>query len=155
MSRAAPLDLETMPGFLIRRAHQVSMALFAEECAAFDLTSVQFAALTAIGANPDIDATRLSAIIVFDRSTIGGVLDRLEAKGWVTRGGTANDRRIKLLRLTASGRDILRRVRPAVSRVQRRLLAHLAAEDRDRFMQLLLDMVKAENEQANRRQKDE
>jgi DNA-binding MarR family transcriptional regulator len=131
------------------------MALFAEECAAFDLTSVQFAALTAIGANPDIDATRLSAIIVFDRSTIGGVLDRLEAKGWVTRGGTANDRRIKLLRLTASGRDILRRVRPAVTRVQRRLLAHLAAEDRDTFMQLLLDMVKAENEQATRRQKDE
>lgn len=40
------------------------------------------------------------------------------------------------------------RVRPAVSRVQRRLLAHLAAEDRDTFMQPLLDMVKVENERA-------
>jgi hypothetical protein len=36
-----------------------------------------------------------------------------------------------------------------------RLLAHLAAENRDMFMQLLLDMVKAANEQPNRRQKDE
>ena len=78
-----------MPGHLIRRAHQISTALFAEECAGFDLTPVQYAALVAIKANPEVDATRLSALIAFDRSTIGGVLERLEAKGWVALLGDA------------------------------------------------------------------
>ena len=72
-------SLYDMLGHLIRRAHQASTALFAEECAGLDLASVQFAALVAIKADPDVDATRLPALIAFDRSTIGGVLERLEA----------------------------------------------------------------------------
>jgi len=70
-----------LPGHLVRRVHQVATAYFAEECGA-DLTAVQYAALVAIGAHPGIDATRLSEIIFFDRSTIGDVLDRMEGKGW-------------------------------------------------------------------------
>ena len=113
-----------MPGHLIRRVHQVSTALFAEECGA-DLTAVQYAALVAIGSNPYIDATRLSQIIYFDRSTIGDVLDRIEAKGWIVRQSTASDRRVKLLRLSPAGEDVLRQVAPAIRRVQERLLAPL------------------------------
>ena len=72
--------LYAMPGHLIRRVQQISSALFAEECGNFDLTSVQYAALVAIRANPQVDATRLSALIAFDRSTLGDVLERLEAR---------------------------------------------------------------------------
>lgn len=75
------VEFTTMPGHLIRRAQQVSIAIFAEECAGLDLTSVQYAALSAIGAHPGVDATRLSTLIAFDRSTIGDVLERLESKG--------------------------------------------------------------------------
>ena len=85
-----------LPGHLIRRVHQVATAYFAEECGA-DLTAVQYAALVAIGAHPGIDATRLSEIIFFDRSTIGDVLDRMEGKGWILRYSTPSDRRIKRL----------------------------------------------------------
>ena len=65
-----------LPGHLIRRAHQISTAYFLEACGG-DLTAVQYAALVTIGAPPGIDATRLSEIIYFDRSTIGDVLDRM------------------------------------------------------------------------------
>ncbi len=129
--------LYEMPGHLIRRAQQVSTALFTEECGAFDLTSVQYAALCAIAANPCIDATRLSALIAFDRSTIGDVLARMEAKGWILRVPSAEDRRIKLVRLSASGAELLREVHPAVRRVQSRLLAPLAPQDRDTIVRLL------------------
>jgi len=107
-----------MPGHLIRRAQQVHSALFAEECGGFDLTSVQYAALAAIRANPDVDATRLSALIAFDRSTIGDVLTRLEAKGWLVRHPSQQDKRVKLLRLSPAGGELLRKVDPVVHRVQ-------------------------------------
>lgn len=135
-----------MPGHLIRRAHQISIALFTEECAAFDLTSVQYAALVAIRTYPDVDATRLSALIAFDRSTLGSVLERLEAKGWVLRSGSPADRRVKLLRVTLEGERLLRQVEPSVQRVQHRLLDHLGPADRASFLRLLAQLASVHNE---------
>jgi hypothetical protein len=50
---------------------QIAVSIFVEECRAFDLTPVQYASLVAIHTHPGIDATRLSAVIAFDRSTLG------------------------------------------------------------------------------------
>ena len=130
-------DLYGMPGHLIRRAQQISTALFTEECGAFALTSVQFAALHAIERNPGVDATRLSALIAFDRSTIGDVLDRMQQKGWIERTAAPDDRRVKLVALTPEGVRLLRSVQPAVRRVQDRILAPLAPAERARFVRLL------------------
>jgi MarR family transcriptional regulator, lower aerobic nicotinate degradation pathway regulator len=135
-----------MPGHLIRRAHQLSTAIFAEECAEFDLTPVQYAALEAIEANPDVDATRLSSLIAFDRSTIGDVLERLEAKGWILRAPSPTDRRIKLVRLRNDGARLLHEVEPAVRRVQERLLAPLAARDRATMLRLLTQLASLHND---------
>lgn len=135
-----PQALETfsrLPGHLIRRVYQVSTAMFAEECAEFDLTPVQYAALVAIRSHPHIDATRLSQVIYFDRSTIGDVLDRMETKGWVVRHPSPADRRVKRLTLAAGGRETLRRVEPGIRRVQQRLLAPLARKDADALVRLL------------------
>lgn len=138
--------LYQMPGHLIRRAQQVSTAIFTDECAAFDLTAVQYAALCAIQANPQIDATRLSSLIAFDRSTIGDVLERLEAKGWISRISSSQDRRIKLVRLSRDGIKLLRDVEPAIHRVQERLLAPLAPDDRVMIVKLLAQLAELHND---------
>lgn len=139
-------SLYDMPGHLIRRAQQISTALFAEECAAFDLTSVQYAAMAAIRAHPEVDATRLSHLIAFDRSTLGSVLERLEAKGWVLRTASPTDRRVKLLRLTLEGERLLRAVEPAVRRVQQRLLEPLTPADRTAMLRLLGQLASVHND---------
>ena len=139
-------SLYDMPGHLIRRAQQISTALFAEECAEFDLTSVQYAALAAIRAHPEVDATRLSHLIAFDRSTLGGVLERLETKGWVLRTASLTDRRVKLLRLTLEGERLLRQVEPSVRRVQQRLLEPLTPTDRATMLRLLGQLAAMHND---------
>jgi DNA-binding MarR family transcriptional regulator len=125
-----------MPGHLVRRVHQVSTAYFTEECG-MDLTAVQYAALVAIGSHPGVDATRLSELIYFDRSTIGDVLDRIEAKRWVIRQPAPHDRRVKLVELSAEGRATLQRVDAAVRRVQERLLAPLTPREAATLVRLL------------------
>lgn len=135
-----------MPGHLIRRAQQISTALFTEECAKYDLTSVQYAALHAIDLHPGIDATRLSALIAFDRSTIGDVLDRMEQKGWIVRRPASGDRRAKAVDLSDSGRALLRAVEPAVQRVQQRILAPLRPADRERLIALLQQLAATHND---------
>jgi DNA-binding MarR family transcriptional regulator len=139
-------DLHAMPGHLIRRAQQIAVAIFMEECAEYDLTPVQYAALAAIRENPGTDATRLSALIAFDRSTLGNVLERLEARKLLTRYASADDKRIKLLKLTAAGSALIKRAEAAVLRTQERVVAPLRPEDRAKLIELLTQLVDLNNE---------
>ncbi|HWV54802.1 MarR family transcriptional regulator [Pseudorhodoplanes sp.] len=139
-------ELQTQPGHLIRRAQQIAVAIFIEECAAFDLTPVQYAAMVAIMENEGIDATRLSAQIAFDRSTLGNVLERLETRGLVERYPSPDDKRIKLLKLTAQGRSVTRRAEEGVRRTQERILAPLNAKDRRVLLALLAQLVELNND---------
>ena len=45
-------DLWQRPGYLIRRLHQIHVAMFIEECAAFNITPVQYAVMTALFNRP-------------------------------------------------------------------------------------------------------
>ena len=90
-----------------RRAQQIAVSLFLEECAPVDLTPVQFAALVTVRDNPGIDATRLSALVAFDRSTLGNVLERMEAKELILRSGSKDDKRVKVLHLSPKGERVL------------------------------------------------
>jgi DNA-binding MarR family transcriptional regulator len=146
-STAITMDaVYTAPGYLFRRMQQIAVAIFMEECKAFDLTPVQYAALIAIRTHPGIDATRLSAVIAFDRSTLGSVIERLEAKQFIERKPASGDKRVKLLHLTKSGATVLREIIPSVDRSQARMLQPLKAADRKTLLALLTQLVDLNNE---------
>lgn len=134
-------ELPRMPGHLVRRLHQIATALFAEECGAFELTPIQYAALAAVRSNEGLDATRVSELISLDRSTVGDVLFRMEKKGWLERYASPEDRRVKLLRLTGAGAEVLAQVGGPVLRVQERLLDPLAPDTRATFLHLLSQLA--------------
>jgi DNA-binding MarR family transcriptional regulator len=136
------------PGYLFRRMQQIAVAIFVEECKACDLTPVQYAALVAIRSHPGIDATRLSAVIAFDRSTLGNVIERLQAKAWVERKPSRDDKRIKLLYLTKAGEALLRSVMPSVDRAQMRMMQPLQPKDRKTLMALMTQLVDLNNESS-------
>ena len=136
----------TRPGYLFRRMQQIAVAIFVEECKAYDLTPVQYAALVAIQTHPGIDATRLSAVIAFDRSTLGNVIERLEAKEYIERKPSREDKRIKLLYLTKAAAALLRDVTPSIDRAQARMLQPLKPADRKTLLALLTQLVDLNNE---------
>jgi len=147
-SSKTPITMDavyTAPGYLFRRMQQIAVAIFVEECRAFDLTPVQYAALIAIHTHPGIDATRLSAVIAFDRSTLGSVIERLEAKELIERKPSPDDRRVKLLHLTKAGAALLRDIKPSVDRAQVRMLQPLKPADRKTLMALLTQLVDLNN----------
>jgi DNA-binding MarR family transcriptional regulator len=134
-----------MPGHLIRRLHQISFALFLDQAKAFGVTPVQYAALVAIDRHPGIDQTTLCNIIAFDRTTIGGVVGRLQRKKLITRVNGAHDRRTKALHITPAGRRLIRDIEPAVAATQRLILKPLDARQRSAFKQMLKHLVHLNN----------
>jgi MarR family transcriptional regulator, temperature-dependent positive regulator of motility len=137
-----------MAGHLIRRLNQISTSIFADRLSAagFDVTSVQFAALTCIESNPGIDQARLAGAIAYDRATIGGVVDRLENKGYVERKIAEHDRRARCLLLTDHGKEQLSRMTPIVRALQDDILCGLDREEKEELLRLLRKVTDAGND---------
>lgn len=133
------MDIYGMAGHLIRRLHQHSTQIFGQHMQAIgiDLTSVQFAALSVVAATPGVDQAGIAARIAYDRATIGGVIDRLEQKGYVARTVSVQDRRAREVRLTRKGKAILEQTRPVVIDLQDDILGGLSARERAQFLALV------------------
>ena len=137
------LPMHGEPGHLIRRLNQIATAVLVEELhrVDIDLTPVQYAALSTVAALPRIDQAALSDVIAIDRATVGGVIDRLEAKGLLRRVASSADRRLKQLLVESDGAEVLARAEAAVARSQQRILAPLAESDRSVMVKLLDKLV--------------
>lgn len=139
-------DLAVLPGHLIRRLQQIAVAIFLEDTAAFGVTPVQYAALRWLGSSPGIDQRTLAGKVGLDTSTLGGVVDRLEARGLVSRQPSATDRRVKQLSLTENGAQLLLDMEPALQKSQQRILAPLSAKKQTQFLNLLVELVDKNND---------
>ena len=134
-------DFRHAPGHLIRRAHQVAVAIFMEETAGFDVTPVQFAILNALIEDPGEDQVTLARKVAFDAATFGSVIGRLETRGWVRREADAADKRRKLLWITPAGAAAAEELKRAVRKAQARILWPLEGEERRQLMVLLDRLV--------------
>lgn len=144
------LEIYAMPGHLIRRLHQISTQVFQKHVqeAGFDITSVQFAAMGALRANPGIEQAQIAALIGYDRATIGGVIDRLEQKGYVTRVISKRDRRAREVRLTETGETLSEALLPVVLALQQDILGNLDVAEREAFTKLAAKAVGGSSSQA-------
>ena len=135
------IALDTYPGHAIRRLQQLAVALFMQESLESGVTPVQFAVLYTLSDQPGIDQRTLASSVSFDTSTIGGVVDRLEARGLLTRSHSPGDRRVRLLHLTPEGVELLKTLVPSMKRAQDHILAPLGAAERKEFMRMLRRVI--------------
>ena len=131
------------PGFLLRHSHQISVAVFVEACAEWDVTPGQYGVLALLSASPGIDQQTLARRIGLDASTTGGIVARLAERGLIDRRVGASDRRARVLELSEAGRKLFAAVGPAVAAAQRRLLAPFSAEEREQLLSLLERLIQA------------
>ncbi|MHA7968080.1 MarR family winged helix-turn-helix transcriptional regulator [Rhizobium sp. CAU 1783] len=144
------LEIYDLPGHLVRRLNQASVSIFMDETAkkGFDLTPVQYAALSAIDATPGLDQATVANHIAYDRVTIGGVVDRLVQKELVRRETNPKDRRARNLFLTEKGAETLAEIRPVVRESQTILLEGLTDAERQELVRLLRKASDAVNDRS-------
>lgn len=136
------------PGFLIRRLHQIHLALFAEEAAGLDVTPVQLGVLSAVAKQGGRDQSAIAEEIGVDRATLASVAARLEAAGYIRRTVSRTDQRQKLLHLTAKGKAILAKMQKPLARANERTMAPLDAAEQELFLALLTLLVDGGNQHA-------
>jgi DNA-binding MarR family transcriptional regulator len=140
------VPLASRPGFLIRRLNQIHQAIFFDECKDFNITSVQYGALSALSAVPGLDQKALGMVVGLDRTTTAGVLKRLEERGLITRQQSPSDGRAKNAFLTTEGQRITKVMYAAMLTAQERFIAPLSTGDSKSLLALLHILVEANNE---------
>lgn len=135
----------TRPGFLVRRLHQIHMAIFLKECAAEQVTPIQWGILTIVKSQPGVGQVELAEELGLDRSNVANVVDRLTRRGVLKQTVSKLDRRKRSIAITPKGVALMTRFQPKAERAQRRLLEVLSKEERQQFMSLLSRLVDQNN----------
>jgi DNA-binding MarR family transcriptional regulator len=139
-------DLWSRPGFLIRRLHQLHVAVFLEECGDYDVTPVQYAVLSVLYRGAALDQVSVAAEVGIDRNNAADVLRRLERRGFVERVASKTDKRAKLNRITDAGRSFVEDAHADMERAQDRFTGSLNKRDRERFIDLLQKVMVDNND---------
>jgi DNA-binding MarR family transcriptional regulator len=128
-------------GFLQRQLRIAMERAIDAEMAEHDLTGVQWGPLLMIDHGLGTTAADLARAASVDTGAMTRMLDRLEAKGLVSRVRCAKDRRVVQLELTSEGRRLCRRIPYGLSRVLNSLLRGFTAEELETFKTLTRRML--------------
>lgn len=142
-------DLRDRPGHLIRRLHQIHVAIFLEECSEFNLTPVQFGVLNVLYDGKTLEQVAIAGHLGIDRNNAADVIRRLESRGLLQRPTSTKDRRAKLARITEKGRRLVDDVFPAMAEAQRRFVSPLSDDEYAQLMHLMEKLI-VENNEASR-----
>jgi len=131
-------DLTRNFGFILNDVARLLRTAFDRRVKSLGLTRSQWWVLNHLFRNDGVTQSELADILEVEKATLGRLLDRLEAKGWVRRESHADDRRAKRVFLTEEVEPALKAMRAAAADLRRDALAGLSAEDQSRFVDALL-----------------
>jgi DNA-binding MarR family transcriptional regulator len=122
--------VEQRIGFLLNDASRLLRVHIDVRARRLGLTRSQWRVLLHLSNNEGISQSGLAEIIEVERMTLGRLIDRLEAAGWVRRQPDLEDRRVKRLYLAKDVQPTLREMLAITSDTLEQALSGLSAEDR-------------------------
>jgi DNA-binding MarR family transcriptional regulator len=98
-------------GFLVHDVARLMRVAYDRRARSLGLTRSQWWVLNNLYFNEGITQTALADLLDIEKPTLGRLLDRLEAKGWVARQADRHDRRAKRVYLTGEVQAVMRALR--------------------------------------------
>ena len=130
-----PYRLEDQVGFLLRRANQRHLAVFAAVIP--EVTTTQLAALAKLAELGPMSQNQLGRATAMDAATIKGVVGRLVTRRLVVTVPSEEDRRRLIVDLTPEGRELFASLRARGREATERTLSPLSPAERERLIAML------------------
>jgi len=138
-------DPIALQGFLPYRlavlADHVSHTLAQIYADRFDLTRHEWRVLAALADRGPVVARDVAGYTTLDKMSVSRAVAGLEGKGYLSRHDDPQDRRNKILEMTAAGRALYFRIVPLARAREEYLLDSLSAEDRAALDRILTSLL--------------
>lgn len=126
-------------GLLIKQIHDELEKQTNNALRSFDLTMAQMGALLILRDTPEKQMTlkELERSLHVAQSTAAGIVSRLEQKGFIVSFGDAEDKRIKVVRITSSGEECCVSADSDMEKTENKLLSGLTETEKEILISLL------------------
>jgi DNA-binding MarR family transcriptional regulator len=136
-----PEELVASATFLLKRLGFAAKEQSMEAYEQIGLRPYHFAILLVLGEGSAETQGSIADALGYDRGQLVGLLDELEEQGLIERRRDPNDRRRHVVRLTADGKRMLRRLRALAREIEDDFLAPLSDKERASLHALLLRLA--------------
>lgn len=130
-------DLYSRPGFLLRRAHQLSVAIFENACKSVQLTPSQYAVLVVLQDNRTCNQNQLALALGMSKVTISQTVKALIERRLIVSNPLETDKRHNVLAMTAEGEQLLNQSQICTQEAYGQLMGPLQNEEREQLLFLL------------------
>ena len=124
--------------YLLSRAYQRQLVLFAEHTRELDVSGREYAVMLLLEAHERLWQSQIAEALGLDRTTVTYLVDAMEKRGLAARQRDPADRRAHVIALTAAGTALLAELAPAVRAARDELLAPLSEPEQDQLRDLLI-----------------
>jgi MarR family transcriptional regulator for hemolysin len=131
-------DVSRNFGFILHDVARLLRTTFDRRVKALGLTRSQWWVLNHLFRNDGTTQSELAVVLEIEKASLGRLLDRMEAKGWVRREADVSDRRAKRVYLTPEVEPAIKAMRAAAAELRRDALAGLSVEQQEQFVDALL-----------------
>lgn len=128
----APAAAALPPGafnIALRRAHARMMSIFAETMQRYDLTPVQYEALSKLEVGGPMSQSQLERQMMMEPAELLALVGRLNRQGYARPGPSPQDPRLILLDLAPEARAIMAEIRAAAEKAAIKTLSPLDATE--------------------------
>jgi DNA-binding MarR family transcriptional regulator len=143
-----------MPLRLVHPVHRAThrIGLYLDDLRERGLTQGEAHILALLAHSRRANVADLHRGLAHKRSTLTSILDRLAARGLITRAVGETDRRTFVVRLTAKGRKLAQRVQRHLSALERAVVRRVSAADIRSFSKVVAAVEQEAHQRVGSRQ---
>src|ERR1700674_1045163 len=124
-------------GYLIHDVSRMRRTAFDQLMKPLGITRAQWWVLAHLSRQDGMAQTQLADLLDVGKASLGSLLDRLEATGFIERRPDSTDRRVKRVFLSRSSMQLLEQLTAAEAAINSKILTGLADKDRNELIRML------------------
>jgi len=136
-----PEDLPECMVFLLGKAYQKAHSDFNRRLRPYGLTNMQHLVLEGLWYQPGMTATELSKLLILDKATLSGVLDRMVETGWIVKSPDPEDRRVQRIYPSEEANRLKPELIEKRKEANQEILEMFSPEERVLLKRFLRDMI--------------
>lgn len=127
--------------FLLGKAYQKAHGDFKKHLKPFGLTNMQHLVLEGLWYEEGVTAAELGKLLILDKATLSGVLDRMVEGEWIIKKEDPDDKRVSRLFLSVKADEMKSELLELRKQANEKLLEGFSMEEKILFKRLLKDLI--------------
>ncbi len=136
-----PSNIPDCTIFMLAKAYQKAHGRFKTLLKPYDLTNLQHLVLEGLWYQQGVTAAELGKLLVLDKATLSGVLDRMLESGWIEKARDPDDGRVFRLSTTPKAEALKKELIDLRTKANEKLLEGFTPEEKVVFKRLLRDLT--------------